>query len=104
MSILYKSSNDEQYVFLKSKGSDVNIILFLSLLSFYIFLGIERIFLKKFQDALVESCIAVTAKTRWRGIVLGLGIYVPFMSYCSATLYGTTLVAYEGLPYNIVLL
>ncbi|XP_047524484.1 multidrug resistance protein homolog 49-like [Pieris napi] len=67
-------------------------------------LGIEKIFLKKFHDALLESCVAVAAKTRWRGIVLGLGIYIPFMSYCSATVYGTILVAYEGLPYNIVLL
>ncbi|CAK1554106.1 unnamed protein product [Leptosia nina] len=67
-------------------------------------LGVEKVFLKKFHDALLESCAAVTAKTRWRGLVLGLGIYVPFMSYCSATVYGTTLVAYEGLQYNIVLL
>lgn len=67
-------------------------------------LGIESIFLEKFKLALVESCKAVVKKTRWRGLVLGLGIYVPFLSYCSATVYGTWLVAREQLDYKIVLL
>ncbi|KAL0852199.1 hypothetical protein ABMA28_000423 [Loxostege sticticalis] len=67
-------------------------------------LGIESLFLDKFKDALVDSCRAVAKKTRWRGLVLGLGIYVPFLSYCSATVYGTYLVAREGLDYKIVLL
>ncbi|XP_063837633.1 multidrug resistance protein homolog 49-like [Ostrinia nubilalis] len=67
-------------------------------------LGIETRFLEKFKEALVESCRAVTEKTRWRGLVLGLGVYVPFLSYCSATVYGTYLVAREGLDYKIVLL
>ncbi|CAG4942049.1 unnamed protein product [Colias eurytheme] len=67
-------------------------------------LGVEKVFLSKFQDALIDSCAAVATKTRWRGLVLGLGVYVPFMSYTAATVYGTVLVATEGLPYNIVLL
>lgn len=64
----------------------------------------EATFLKRFEEALKEACAAVSKKTRWRGLVLGLGVYVPFMSYCSATVYGAVLVAYEGLEYKIVLL
>ncbi|KAL4704734.1 hypothetical protein ACJJTC_006512, partial [Scirpophaga incertulas] len=67
-------------------------------------LGIEQLFLEKFKAALVISANAVAKKTRWRGLVLGLGIYVPFFSYCSATVYGTYLVARENLDYKIVLL
>ncbi|XP_072931072.1 multidrug resistance protein homolog 49-like [Epargyreus clarus] len=67
-------------------------------------LGVESIFLNKFRAALAEASVAVTKKSRWRGLVLGLGVYVPFMSYCSATVYGATLVAYEKLEYKIVLL
>ncbi|CAK1588202.1 unnamed protein product [Parnassius mnemosyne] len=67
-------------------------------------LGVEETFLKKFEEALMDACSAVTKKTRWRGLVLGLGVYVPFMSYCCATVYGATLVAYEGVQYKIVLL
>ncbi|XP_073952681.1 multidrug resistance protein homolog 49-like [Choristoneura fumiferana] len=67
-------------------------------------LGLESYFLEKFSSALVESCAAVTKKSRWRGLVLGLGIYVPFLSYSSATVYGAVLVAYEGLSYKTVLL
>lgn len=68
------------------------------------FTGVEKLFLEKFKVALADSCRAVTKKMRWRGLVLGLGIYVPFLSYCSATVYGTYLVAREGLDYKIVLL
>lgn len=60
--------------------------------------------MQKFEEALKLSCEAVTKKTRWRGLVLGLGVYVPFLSYCSATIYGATLVAYEGLHYKVVML
>ncbi|XP_041987757.1 multidrug resistance protein homolog 49-like [Aricia agestis] len=67
-------------------------------------LGVERTFLDKFKVSLVESCAAVSKKTRWRGLVLGLGVYVPFMSYCSATVYGAALIANEGLDYKIVML
>ncbi|CAH0716416.1 unnamed protein product, partial [Brenthis ino] len=67
-------------------------------------LGVEKTFLNKFKEALEHSCAAVAKKTRWRGLVLGLGVYVPFMSYCSATVYGAILVANEGLEYKIVLL
>ncbi|XP_013189257.1 multidrug resistance protein homolog 49 [Amyelois transitella] len=67
-------------------------------------LGIEETFLEKFKISLMESCKAVVKKTRWRGLVLGLGIYVPFLSYCSATVYGAILVAREALPYQTVLL
>lgn len=67
-------------------------------------LGVEKTFLDKFHEALKHSCAAVAKKTRWRGLVLGLGVYVPFMSYCSATVYGAMLVANEGLEYKIVLL
>ncbi|XP_045458095.1 multidrug resistance protein homolog 49-like [Melitaea cinxia] len=67
-------------------------------------LGVEQVFLKKFKEALVVSCAAVAKKTRWRGLVLGLGVYVPFMSYCSATVYGAVLVANQELEYKVVLL
>ncbi|CAK1588203.1 unnamed protein product [Parnassius mnemosyne] len=67
-------------------------------------LGVEETFLKKFEEALMDACSAVTKKTRWRGIVLGLGVYVPFMAYSSSLVYGATLVAYEGIEYKIILL
>ncbi|CAB3225437.1 unnamed protein product [Arctia plantaginis] len=67
-------------------------------------LGVETIFLKKFEDALVAACSAVIKKTRWRGLVLGLGVYVPFLAYCSATVYGAILVADGEIEYKIVLL
>uniref|UniRef100_A0A2A4J7A7 ABC-type xenobiotic transporter n=1 Tax=Heliothis virescens TaxID=7102 RepID=A0A2A4J7A7_HELVI len=67
-------------------------------------LGVESIFLKRFEEALEVACVAVAKKTRWRGLVLGLGVYVPFMAYCSATVYGAVLVAYGEIEYKIVLL
>ncbi|XP_037299939.1 multidrug resistance protein homolog 49-like isoform X2 [Manduca sexta] len=67
-------------------------------------LGIENLFLKKFQDALVVASAAVAKKTRWRGLIFGLGVYVPFMAYCSATVYGAVLVAYGEIEYKIVML
>ncbi|XP_053623630.1 multidrug resistance protein homolog 49-like [Plodia interpunctella] len=67
-------------------------------------LGIEEMFLQKFKLSLLDSCKAIIKKTRWRGLVLGLGIYVPFLSYCSATVYGAVLVAREGLAYQTVML
>lgn len=67
-------------------------------------LGVETIFLKKFEEALIEACSAVIKKTRWRGLVLGLGVYVPFLAYCSATVYGAILVAKGEIEYKIVLL
>ncbi|XP_075991226.1 multidrug resistance protein homolog 49-like [Anticarsia gemmatalis] len=67
-------------------------------------LGIEKMFLEKFQQSLETGCAAVSKKSRWRGLVLGMGIYVPFLSYCSANVYGTTLVASGDLEYKIVLL
>ncbi|CAH0703399.1 unnamed protein product [Spodoptera exigua] len=67
-------------------------------------LGVELVFLKKFEEALNEACLAVSKKTRWRGLVLGLGVYVPFMAFCSATVYGAVLVAYGEIEYKIVML
>ncbi|CAG4929498.1 unnamed protein product [Parnassius apollo] len=67
-------------------------------------LGVEETFLKKFEEALMDASSAVTKKTRWRGLVLGLGVYIPFLSYSSATVYGATLVANEGIEYKIILL
>ncbi|VVC86230.1 multidrug resistance protein homolog 49-like [Leptidea sinapis] len=67
-------------------------------------LGIEKVFLTRFEKSLEESCAAFSKKTKWRGLVLGLGVYVPFLSFCSATVYGTVLVAREGLEYRIVML
>ncbi|XP_048004619.1 multidrug resistance protein homolog 49-like [Leguminivora glycinivorella] len=67
-------------------------------------LGIEDNFIKKFEAELVVSCSAVARKGRWRGLVLGLGVYVPFMAFCSVVVYGATLVAYEGLAFSIVFL
>lgn len=60
--------------------------------------------MEKFETSLASAVSAVAQKTRWRGLVLGIGIYVPFLAYCSATVYGCTLVAYEGLEYKVVLL
>ncbi|CAH1647758.1 unnamed protein product [Spodoptera littoralis] len=67
-------------------------------------LGVELVFLKKFEEALNVACLAVAKKTRWRGLVLGLGVYVPFLAYCSATVYGAVLVAYGEIEYKIVML
>ncbi|CAG4929505.1 unnamed protein product [Parnassius apollo] len=67
-------------------------------------LGVEETFLKKFEEALMDASSAVTKKTRWRGLVLGLGVYIPFLSFCSAIVYGATLIAYEGIEYKLVLL
>ncbi|MCP6117040.1 hypothetical protein NL387_27510, partial [Klebsiella pneumoniae] len=64
----------------------------------------ETVFLQKFQDALKTACVAVAYKTRWRGLVYGLGVYIPFMAYCSATVYGAVLVAYGEMEYKLVLL
>ncbi|XP_030031864.2 multidrug resistance protein homolog 49 [Manduca sexta] len=67
-------------------------------------LGIESIFLRKFHKALKEASAAVVKKTRWRGLVLGMGIYVPFLSFGSAIVYGTTLIVSGELDYKTVLL
>ncbi|KAJ2954418.1 hypothetical protein O0L34_g2685 [Tuta absoluta] len=67
-------------------------------------LGVEPVFLKKFDEELELACAAVAKKTRWRGLVLGLGVYVPFLSFISATIYGTTLVATGEVEYKVVLL
>lgn len=69
-----------------------------------VYSGVELVFLKKFEEALNEACAAVSKKTRWRGLVLGLGVYVPFMAFCSATVYGAVLVAYGEIEYKIVML
>lgn len=66
--------------------------------------GVEPVFMEQFEESLTTAVAAVASKTRWRGLVLGLGIYVPFLAYCSATVYGCTLVANEGLEYKVVLL
>ncbi|XP_073952769.1 multidrug resistance protein homolog 49-like [Choristoneura fumiferana] len=67
-------------------------------------LGVELNFMTKFEDSLKTSCAAITKKTRWRGLVLGLGVYVPFIAFVSCTVYGATLVANDGLPYSTVFL
>lgn len=66
--------------------------------------GVETIFLKKFQEGLVEAGSAIIKKARWRGLVLGSGVYVPFMAFGSATVYGTVLVSRGEMEYKIVLL
>lgn len=60
--------------------------------------------MKKFDDALEASRTALAKKTRWRGLIMALGIYSPGVAYVSATVYGATLVAYEGLEYKNVFL
>lgn len=67
-------------------------------------LGIESLFITRFQDALIDACAAVVKKSRWRGLVLGLCIYVPLLSYCSAVIYGAVLVAHGEVEYEVVLL
>ncbi|XP_026317561.1 multidrug resistance protein homolog 49-like isoform X2 [Hyposmocoma kahamanoa] len=67
-------------------------------------LGIEKVFMKKFDDALENSRKALSKKTRWRGLVMSLGNFFPGFTYTSATVYGATLVAYEGLEYKTVFL
>ncbi|CAB3235159.1 unnamed protein product [Arctia plantaginis] len=67
-------------------------------------LGVESTFLGKFEEGLVEACSAIIKKARWRGLVLGSGVYVPFMAFGSATVYGTVLVSRGEMEYRIVLL
>lgn len=67
-------------------------------------LGVEKHFLDRYQVELERASQAVAVKTRWRGLVLGMGFFIPFVAYCSATVYGVYLVAREGLEYKIVLL
>ncbi|CAB3235149.1 unnamed protein product [Arctia plantaginis] len=67
-------------------------------------LGIEMVFLEKFQKSLDEGCAAISQKSRWRGLILGMGIYIPFVAYSCANVYGTTLVANGTLEYKVVLL
>lgn len=66
--------------------------------------GIETVFFDKFHASLLVACDAVSQKTRWRGVVFGLGIYVPFIAFCSAMVYGTVLVSKGELEYKVVLL
>lgn len=68
------------------------------------FAGVEKTFLDKFKKSLDTGVAALSKKTRWRGLVLGSGIYVPFISYSCAIVYGISLVAYEGVGYEVVLL
>ncbi|KAJ8737708.1 hypothetical protein PYW08_000303 [Mythimna loreyi] len=67
-------------------------------------LGIEPVFLEKFRESLTVACQAVTSKSKWRGVVLGMGLYVPLIAFCCATVYGATLVAKGELEYKVVLL
>ncbi|XP_063890908.1 multidrug resistance protein homolog 49 [Helicoverpa armigera] len=67
-------------------------------------LGIETLFLEKFRDSLTLACDAVAKKSRWRGVVLGLGLYVPLIAFCCAAVYGTILISTGELEYRIVLL
>ncbi|XP_047041195.1 multidrug resistance protein homolog 49-like isoform X1 [Helicoverpa zea] len=67
-------------------------------------LGIETVFLEKFRDSLTLACDAVAKKSRWRGLVLGLGLYVPMIAFCSAIVYGTILISTGEMEYKIVLL
>lgn len=60
--------------------------------------------MKKFDDALEKSRKALAKKTRWRGCVIALGNYFPGFVYTCATIYGTTLVAYEELEYKTAFL
>ncbi|KAH9637265.1 hypothetical protein HF086_006909 [Spodoptera exigua] len=67
-------------------------------------LGIEPVFLDKFQESLTVACKAVAQKSRWRGVVLGIGIYAPLIAFCCAIMYGASLVSKGELEYKIVLL
>ncbi|XP_022833220.1 multidrug resistance protein homolog 49-like [Spodoptera litura] len=67
-------------------------------------LGIEPVFLDKFQESLTVACRAVAQKSRWRGVVLGIGIYAPLIAFCCAIMYGASLVSKGELEYKIVLL
>lgn len=60
--------------------------------------------MKKFDEALEKSRKALAKKTRWRGFVMALGNFFPGFTYTSVTVYGTTLVAYEGLEYKTAFL
>lgn len=66
--------------------------------------GIENVFLEKFRDSLTLACEAVANKSRWRGVVLGMGIYVPLIAFCCAIVYGAVLVSQGEVEYKIVLL
>lgn len=67
-----------------------------------IFVGVEKFFLGKFQENLADSTAAVAQKTRWRGLVMGSGVYIPILSFSVAIVYGVSLIAYEGVPYSTV--
>lgn len=67
-----------------------------------IFVGVEKKFLTKFQESLATSNIALAKKSRWRGLVMGSGVYIPFLSFSVAIVYGVTLIAYEGVPFSTV--
>lgn len=62
------------------------------------------VFLEKLQKSLDAGCAAISQKSRWRGLILGMGIYIPFVAYSCSNVYGTTLVANGTLEYKIVLL
>ncbi|KPJ04743.1 Multidrug resistance protein 1 [Papilio xuthus] len=66
--------------------------------------GVERVFLQRFSEALGRAQAAVAPGMWWRGLVLGLDLYVPFMIFCSVMVYGAILVAREGFAYNNVML
>ncbi|XP_048488083.1 ATP-dependent translocase ABCB1 [Plutella xylostella] len=66
-------------------------------------LAVEQVFLDKLQVSLQTAMEALSKQTKWRGLVLGLGIYVPFLCFISAIVYGVHLVAREGEEYRIVL-
>ncbi|CAG9136478.1 unnamed protein product [Plutella xylostella] len=67
-------------------------------------LSIEKVFIDKFEESLKSAAKSISQKSRWRGLVLGSGIYVPFVAYICTTMYGVNLVAKENLEYKIVLL
>ncbi|XP_048489395.1 multidrug resistance protein homolog 49 [Plutella xylostella] len=66
-------------------------------------LAVETVFLSRLHDKLTSATEALTISTRFRGLVLGMGIYVPFMSYVCAVVYGVHLVSHEGESYSVVL-
>ncbi|CAB3235155.1 unnamed protein product [Arctia plantaginis] len=67
-------------------------------------LGIEEVFLRKFEQSLHEGCSAILPKLRWRGLVLGMGIYMSFLSPCCANAYGAARIATGSLDYKVVIL
>lgn len=66
-------------------------------------LGQEQSVLDRYNDQIDRVDIACRKKTRFRGVVFGLGQVAPFIAYGISLYYGGQLIANDGLPYENVI-